>query len=56
MDLKGTVVTVGREYYITEDVSWFSEKKKWKGLRSFRMVHKVLIKPVLHMQYKWGCR
>lgn len=37
--------TAVREYYITEDVSWFSEKKKWKGLRSFGMVHKVLRKP-----------
>ena len=31
-----------REYYITEDTSWFSEKGKWKGLKSFGMVHKKL--------------
>lgn len=36
--------TAIREYYITEDTGWFSEKKKWKGLRSFGMVHKVLKK------------
>lgn len=31
-----------REYYITEDIGWFSEKRKWKGLMSFGMVHKKL--------------
>ena len=31
-----------REYYITEDTGWFSEKGKWKGLKSFGMVHKKL--------------
>lgn len=31
-----------REYYITEDTGWFSEKGKWKGLKSFGMVHKRL--------------
>lgn len=31
-----------REYYITEDVGWYSEKKKWAGLRSFGMVRKSL--------------
>lgn len=31
-----------REYYITEDTDWFSEKGKWKGLKSFGMVHKKL--------------
>lgn len=36
--------TAIREYYITEDTGWFSEKKKWKGLKSFGMVHKVLKK------------
>ncbi len=34
--------TAVREYYITEDILWFSEKKKWKGLKSIGMVHKVL--------------
>lgn len=29
-----------REYYITEDVCWFSEKKKWERLKSFGMVYK----------------
>lgn len=36
--------TATREYYITEDIVWFSEKKKWKGLKSIGMVHKVLKK------------
>ena len=34
-----------REYYITEDILWFSERKKWKKLKSIGMVHKVLKKP-----------
>lgn len=29
-----------REYYITEDIGWYSEREKWKNLRSFGMVHK----------------
>lgn len=33
-----------REYYISEDTDWYSEKGKWKGLKSFGMVHKVLTK------------
>lgn len=33
-----------REYYITEDIEWYSEEKKWKGLKSFWMVHKRLKK------------
>ena len=33
-----------REYYITEDTDWYSEREKWKKLRSFGMVHKVLKK------------
>lgn len=33
-----------REYYITEDTAWYSEKGKWKGLKSFGMVHKKLKK------------
>lgn len=31
-----------REYYITEDIVWYSEKQKWKGLKSFGMVEKRL--------------
>ena len=31
-----------REYYITEDVEWYSEKKKWEKLRSFGMVKKTV--------------
>lgn len=31
-----------REYYITEDIGWYSEKAKWKGLRSFGMVKKTM--------------
>jgi len=33
-----------REYYITEDIGWYSEREKWKKLRSFGMVHKVVKK------------
>lgn len=33
-----------REYYITKDVAWFSEKGKWKNLESFGVVHKSLKK------------
>ena len=33
-----------REYYITEDVGWYSERTKWKKLRSFGAVHKKLEK------------
>lgn len=29
-----------REYYITDEVEWYSEKEQWKGLKSFGMVHK----------------
>lgn len=29
-----------REYYITRDTDWYSEKELWKGLESFGMVHK----------------
>lgn len=36
--------TAVREYYITEDILWFSEKKKWKKLKSIGMVHKTLKK------------
>ncbi len=37
--------SVTREYYITEDINWYSEKKEWKNLCSFGMVHKTLKKP-----------
>lgn len=33
-----------REYYITEDVAWYSERKKWKKLCSFGVVKKRLEK------------
>lgn len=33
-----------REYFITEDINWFSEKNKWKNLNSFGMVKKTLKK------------
>lgn len=36
--------TAVREYYITEDTDWYSEREKWQELRSFGMVHKVLKK------------
>lgn len=35
---------VVREYYITEDTDWYHEKKKWKKLHSFGMVHKTVIR------------
>ncbi len=31
-----------REYYITEDVGWYSEKEKWEKLKSFGMVKKTV--------------
>lgn len=37
--------SVTREYYITEETGWYSEKKEWKNLSSFGMVHKTLKKP-----------
>lgn len=33
-----------REYYITGDVDWYNEKKKWKKLNAFGMVRKTLEK------------
>lgn len=33
-----------REYYITEDVGWYTDRKQWKKLKSFGMVHKTLAK------------
>lgn len=33
-----------REYYITEDVGWYAERKQWENLKSFGMVHKTLTK------------
>lgn len=36
--------TASREYYITEDVGWYSERAKWKKLRSFGAVYKKLEK------------
>lgn len=32
-----------REYYITEDIGWFSESGEWENLTSFGMVHKKLV-------------
>lgn len=34
-----------RDYYITEDIEWYSERNKWKGLKSFSMVNKKIEKP-----------
>ncbi len=36
--------TAVREYYITEDTGWYSEKGEWKLLKSFGLVHKVMKK------------
>lgn len=33
-----------REYYITEDVGWYADRKQWKELKAFGMVHKTLRK------------
>lgn len=33
-----------REYYITEEVGWYSEKKKWEKLKSLGMVKKTMKK------------
>lgn len=33
-----------REYYITGDIGWYSERKLWKGLKSFGMVHKIIMR------------
>ncbi len=37
--------TATRKYYITKNVGWYSEKEQWKGLSSFGMVHKKIVKP-----------
>lgn len=37
--------TAIRKYYITKNVGWYSEKEQWKGLSSFGMVHKKIVKP-----------
>ncbi|MFG6324680.1 MAG: ISAs1 family transposase [Lachnospiraceae bacterium] len=39
----GSVAT--REYFITEDVAWYSEREKWKKLNAFGMVKKTLERP-----------
>lgn len=33
-----------REYYITKDIGWYSEREKWEKLTCFGMVHKSLEK------------
>lgn len=33
-----------REYYITNEVNWYEDRKKWAGLCSFGMVHKTIKK------------
>ncbi len=44
-----------REYYITEDTGWYSERKKWKGLRSFGLVHKKLKRRDGSQEDEWRC-
>ena len=34
-----------REYFITEDVAWYSEREKWEKLNAFGMVKKTLERP-----------
>lgn len=36
----GTIITY--EYFQTEDISWFEDLKKWKGLKSFACVKKTI--------------
>lgn len=36
----GTIITY--EYFQTEDISWFEDLKKWKGLKSFACVRKTI--------------
>jgi predicted transposase YbfD/YdcC len=33
-----------REYYLTQDISWFAERKSWAGLKSFGCVKRTLAK------------
>jgi len=33
-----------REYYITEDIGWYADRKEWKNLKSFGMVHKTVVR------------
>lgn len=35
-----------REYFITEDVAWYSEREKWEKLNAFGMVKKTLERPI----------
>ena len=44
-----------REYYITEEIGWYSEKDKWKGLKSFGMVHKRLKKRDGSQEEEYRC-
>lgn len=37
--------TVSREYYQTDEVWWYEDKEKWKGLTTFGIVKKKLEKP-----------
>ena len=39
-----------REYYITEDVGWYTDRKQWKKLKAFGMVHKTLRKGAKNLQ------
>lgn len=41
---KGENGVVTREYYITEDIKWLSNKKEWAGLKSIGMVKKTVKK------------
>ena len=34
-----------REYFITEDIEWYSEREKWEKLNAFGMVKKTLERP-----------
>ena len=38
---QGNIVTY--EYFQTEDISWFQDLKKWKGIKSFGLVKKTII-------------
>ena len=36
--------TALREYYITEETGWYADRKQWKNLKAFGMVHKTFTK------------
>ncbi|GHV32075.1 hypothetical protein AGMMS4952_21830 [Spirochaetia bacterium] len=33
-----------REYYLSQDISWFQDRKEWAGLKSFGCVRRTFVK------------